>query len=77
MVWKNFTLETSGEDVKTTLETSGEDVKTTLETSGEDSGRKLSSNIAINGANILYRASKKPSDIEAAYLEEYSRFVIF
>ncbi len=31
-----FTLETSGEDVKTTLGTSEEDVKPTLETSGED-----------------------------------------
>ncbi len=31
-----FTLETSGKDVKTTLETSGEDVKTTLKTGGED-----------------------------------------
>jgi hypothetical protein len=30
-----LTLETSGEDGKTTLETSGEDGKTTLETSGE------------------------------------------
>ncbi len=33
---KSYTLETSGEDVKTTLEPSEEDVKTTLETSGED-----------------------------------------
>ncbi len=33
---QEFTLETSGEDVKTTLETSAEDVKTTLETGGED-----------------------------------------
>ena len=34
--WDNFTLETSGEDAKTTLETSVEDAKTTLETSGEE-----------------------------------------